>query len=348
MSEKETTSAKPRRRTHKSRVTAKDVAVRAGVGTMTVSRRFRTPDGVSDELKTRIDEAVNALGYVPNRLAGGLASSRSMTVPVIIPSLSNAVFPDIVEAISGVLQAHDLQMLLGHTQYDINEEEALTETFLSWSPDAMIITGVDHTDRTRAMLKAAQIPIVEILDVTDNPIDMVAGFSHFEAGQAMGAYLVEKNYERLVCVMSSAQRDRRSWRRVEGVKAALKTAGKKPLAVLAMDEPSTLRLGAAAMERILAEHPEADSVFFVNDDLAAGALFECSRRGISVPDTIAIAGFNGLDFGHQSMPRLTTVSTPRFKIGVKAAEMVVARLDDEVVDTSNANLGFAVLKRESA
>lgn len=332
----------------KNRVTVKDVAERAAVGTMTVSRALRAPDSVSQKLRARIDQAVTDLGYVPNRLAGGLASSRTRTVPVIIPSLSNAVFPDIVEGISEVLQHHDLQMLLGNTHYSLADEEALVSTFLSWSPDGVIITGLKHTGRTRRMLAGAGIPVVEIVEWGEAPIDMSVGLSHVAAGRAMGDYLIGQGYRRIAFVGPQMDRDVRAAQRLDGLLAALAGAGIAPGPVLSLDQPSTVSVGGDAVSRLLVETPDIDAVFFANDDMAVGGLLECQRRGIDVPGTLAIAGFNGLDFSGEVVPRLTTILTPRREIGRRAADMLVARLAGHPVAETCIDIGFTLLRRESA
>ncbi|MCG8511730.1 MAG: LacI family DNA-binding transcriptional regulator [Rhodospirillales bacterium] len=337
-----------RNQNRKNRVTAKDVAERAGVGTMTVSRALRNPETVSAKLRARIDKAVAELGYVPNRLAGGLASARTRTVPVIIPSLSNAVFPDIVEGISAVLQDEDLQILLGNTHYSLEQEEALVSTFLSWSPDGVIITGLEHTDRTRRMLEAANIPVVEINDLGARPIDMAVGLSQGDAGHEMGKYLLSRGYRRLAYANPQMERDGRGARRGEGFVAALREAGLEPAAFVSLDTPSTIRSGGQAVSRLLADVPDLDAVFFGNDDLAVGALLECNRRGIDVPGKLAIAGFNGLEFSGEMLPRLTTIQTPRTEIGRRAAEMLTARLAGQDVTSASVDVGFTLLARESA
>ncbi len=337
-----------RSRASKNRVTVKEVAERAGVAMMTVSRALRAPETVSEGLRQRIDAAVEELGYVPSRLAGALASTRTRTVPVVIPSLSNLVFPDIVAGIAEVLQEHDLQMLLGHTGYSLSEEEALAEVFMSWSPDGAILTGVEHSRRTRRMLEAAGVPVVEIVELGEDPIDMNVGLSHFEAGAEMARYLMSRGYRRIGFVGALIERDLRVGRRLEGYRAALAEAGLEADPVVFLDEASTLRLGGEAIAALLEEHPRTEAVFFSNDDLAAGAVLECQRRGIEVPRRIAIAGFNGLEFGSEIVPRLTTILTPRYEIGRRAAEMLVRRLAGEAVAETRVDLGFRLLKRESA
>lgn len=337
-----------RSRNRKNRVTVKDVAERAGVGTMTVSRALRAPDSVSARLRARIEAAVADLGYVPNRLAGGLASSRTRTVPVIIPSLSNNVFPDIVEGISGVLQRHDLQILLGNTHYSLADEETLVSIFLSWSPDGVIIAGLEHSERTRRMLAAADIPVVEIVEWGEFPIDMNVGLSHVAAGRAMGEYLIGRGYRRIAFVGPQMERDVRAAKRLEGLQAALAAAGRQEGPVVSLDRPSTVRAGSEALSRLLDEAPDIDAVFFANDDLAMGGLFACQRRGIPVPGALAVAGFNGLEFADEVTPRLTTILTPRYEIGRRAAEMLVARLAGQTVAETRVDVGFTLLRRESA
>ena len=337
-----------RTRNRKNRVTAKDVAERAGVGAMTVSRALRAPASVSEKLRQKIDAAVAELGYVPNRLAGGLASSRTRTVPVLVPSLSNAVFPDIVEGISEVLQDRDLQILLGNTHYSLADEEKLVSVYLSWSPDAFILTGVEHSEQTRRMLTTANIPVVEIVDLADDPIDMSVGLSHVGAGREMGRYLLSQGYRRIAFVGSQMDRDMRSAKRAQGLGVALKEAGIEPGPVVSLAHPSTVRAGGESVSALLAEAPDIDAVFFANDDLAVGALLACQRRGIDVPGTLAIAGFNGLEFSGEVLPRLTTVRTPRFDIGRRAAELIVARLGGEDSQNRRFNMDFKLLKRESA
>ncbi len=198
------------------------------------------------------------------------------------------------------------------------------------------------------MLEAANIPVVEINDIGDDPIDMNVGLSHIDAGREMGAYLLSRGYRHIAFVGPQMQRDLRSAKRMHGLHAALAEAGVEPGPVLSLDKPSTVRAGGEAVSKLLAEAPGIDAVFFANDDMAVGALLECARRGIEVPGKLAVAGFNGLEFAGEVVPRLTTVLTPRLEMGRRAAEMLVVRLEGEVVAEPRVNVGYSLLKRESA
>ena len=198
------------------------------------------------------------------------------------------------------------------------------------------------------MLEAANIPVVEILDLGDAPIDMNVGLSHFGAGREMGEYLIGKGYRRIAFIGPQMDRDVRSAKRMEGLAAALNDAGIDPGPVISLNRPSTVRAGGEAVSELLANTPDVDAVFFANDDLAVGALLECQRRGIEIPGKLAIAGFNGLEFGGEVLPRLTTIYTPRYEIGRRAAEMLVSRLGGEEILDRHMDMGFRILKRESA
>ena len=126
-------------RQQRRRVTMQDVARRAGVGTITVSRALSEPEKVSPELRKRIECAVAELGYVPNRMAGWLSSQRSRVVPIIVPAIHNAVFSDLVEGLNDVLLNEGYQIILGASNYESQREEALITAFLGWMPGSIVV-----------------------------------------------------------------------------------------------------------------------------------------------------------------------------------------------------------------
>src|SRR6056297_1001673 len=154
-------SAKDVRRT----LTLRDVSEASGVSEMTVSRVLRNRGDVSEATRTKVLETAKRLGYVPNKIAGALASQRVNLVAVIIPSMSNMVFPEVMTGISEVLDDTPLQPVVGVTNYLPEKEEEVLFEMLSWRPSGVIIAGLEHSDASRAMLKAAGVPVVEIMDV---------------------------------------------------------------------------------------------------------------------------------------------------------------------------------------
>lgn len=328
------------------RTTIIDVAKAAGVGTMTVSRALNHPEMVSVDLRKRILKAVETLGYIPNRVAGGLASGTAKAISVIVPTLNHPVYVPFLEGLYSLLPQAGYQILLGTNEYQLDAEENLIATLLGWQPDAIVIAGVDHSVRTRNMLTQARVPVVEIMDLTENPIDMNIGFSHEQVGVATANFLADKGYKHIAYAGMLSQLDLRGAKRMKSFVATLK---RRKIAhyIVNNDKPSSIGVGQALMVDLLEKHPEVDAVFFANDDLAAGALFECQRRKIKIPKDIAIIGFNDSEIASQVNPALTTVSTPRFEMGRLAADMLLRRLRGTRVDSARIDIGFRIVERES-
>lgn len=337
----------PRRRRRSGQITITEVAARAGVARITVSRALNRPDTVSGNLRARIERAVDELGYLPNRLAGSLASATTPVVPLIVPSLSNAVFLEVIRGVQTVLEENGYQMLLGNTDYDLDREAALVQTLLGWSPAGAIIAGLRHRERTVRLLRRWGRPVVELMEYGEPSVDLNVGLSHYAAGAAMARHFLDRGYRRPGFVGTRLERDYRAAQRLEGFRGALAEAGADCAFVHVHERPSTIGLGSRALRALCRDHPNADAAFFANDDLAVGALLEAQRAGVGVPDALAIAGFNGLPLGNHVTPRLTTIVSPRYRMGRRAAAMLLARLNGEPLASRSVDIGFRLVVRES-
>ncbi len=328
------------------RVTLDDVARAVGVSTITASRAFRQPGKVSEEVRERIHKAAGELGYVPNRAASTLASARSMNVAVLVPSLGNNVFVDTVSGVEKVLRPKGYQMLLGINHYSSEEEEALVRTYLAFDPDGILLTGLNYRESTRRLLDNAKIPVVHMMELSDRDGVYSVGFSHVAAAMAITEHLIHRGYKRIAFV--AAQLDARTLARHRGYRDRLLTEGLyDSQRELLVPDSSSVALGGVLLERILQQSPDTDAVFFCNDDLAQGALFECLRRDIKVPEQLAVAGFNNLETSACTVPSLTTVATPRYEIGMQAANMLISLIEGRAPPRSSVDLGFELKARQS-
>ena len=332
----------------KTRATLWDVAQQAGVSPVTVSRAIRHPDMVSPALRKRVGEAVSSLHYIPNHLASALASTRTNIVGVIVPSLTNGVFDDFLARVQDVFERSGIQVLVSNSRYSDEEEEKAIEIMLGYHPEAVIVIGVDQSPRVRQMLAGAGIPVVQAMDMTDDPIDLNVGFDHRSAGAAAVRFLHELGHRCIGHLTVST--DPRSARRLEGYLEAMSELGLSTTGLVAMSPNITsVQRGAELFSEILAHDAGVTAVFACNDDLALGVLFECQRRGINVPDELAIIGFNDLDFSGGTVPPLTTVSTERPKIATWAAESIVEiiRGGGKRPTERSVDLGFFIRTRGS-
>nr|WP_284040802.1 LacI family DNA-binding transcriptional regulator [Phaeovulum sp. NW3] len=303
----------------------RDVSEASGVSEMTVSRVLRNRGDVSDATREKVLEAAKALGYVPNKIAGALASQRVNLVAVIIPSLSNLVFPEVLTGISKELEDTGLQPVVGVTNYSLEKEETVLYEMLSWRPSGVIIAGLEHTDAARAMLENAGIPIVEIMDVDGKGIDSVVGISHRRAGLKMAEAIIAAGYRRIGFLGTKMPEDHRARKRLEGFKEGLEAAGLSLADQEFYAGGSALLKGREMTEAILRRSPDLDFLYYSNDMIGAGGLLWCLENGIDVPNQIGLAGFNGVDLLEGLPRRLATMDACRREIGQRAAAIIAGR-----------------------
>jgi LacI family gluconate utilization system Gnt-I transcriptional repressor len=306
-----------------------DVARLAGVSPMTVSRALRQEgaSSVSAVARERVLKVVEELGYVHDPTAHMFSVKRSGFVAALIPSLSNSNFADTTRGITDALAESDLQLLLAYTDYSLEREEALVTAFLRRRPEGVILTGGAHTERTRELLKRADIPIIETWDLPAKPLDQVVGFSNARATEALVHYLAERAYKNISFIGGATQLDVRGAERRLGYSRAMQELGLSTGKVVNIGDPQhSMKQGVKAMAMILDNWPEVDAVICVSDLSAFGALMECKRRGIDVPKQMAIAGFGNFEVGRYSFPAITTVAVNCHQIGFKAGELLLAAL----------------------
>jgi LacI family transcriptional regulator, gluconate utilization system Gnt-I transcriptional repressor len=315
-------------------LTLRDVSIASGVSEMTVSRVLRNRGDVSDATRKRVLEAAKALGYVPNQIAGALASNQVNLVAVIIPSLSNMVFPEVLTGISEVLDDTPLQPVVGVTNYDPEREEKVLFEMLSWRPSGIIIAGLEHSDASRAMLEAAGIPVVEIMDTDGRPIDSMVGISHRRAGREMANAIWKAGYRSIGFLGTKMPLDHRARKRFEGFTEALAKHGLEIRDQEFYSGGSSLLKGREMTEAILTRTPELDFLYYSNDMIGAGGLLYCLDRGIDVPGRVGLAGFNGVDLLDGLPRQLATMDAGRLEIGRAAARIIADRMTDDASEES--------------
>ena len=289
---------------------------------MTVSRVLRSRGDVSAATREKVLEAARRLGYVPNKIAGALASQRVNLVGVVIPSMSNMVFPEVMTGISETLEGTGLQPVVGVTNYHPDREESVIYEMLSWRPSGMIVAGLEHTPAARAMLAQAGIPIVEIMDIDGDPVDHAVGISHFRAGREMAEAIIASGYRRIAFLGTQMPNDFRAKKRLQGFEDALSKAGLTLVDREFYSGGSALLKGREMTEAVISRSPDADFLYFSNDMIGAGGLLYCLDHGLDVPGRIGLAGFNGVELLDGLPRKLATMDACRLEIGRRAAEIV--------------------------
>lgn len=342
MADKEITK---RSRRGSGAITLRDVAKLAGVAPITASRALNTPDQVSEDVLKKVQEAVDRTGYVPNRMAGGLASSKSRLIAAVVPSTVFSVFNETIEALNGALFEAGYQLMLGQTGYSAEREELLLESVISRRPDGIFITGIMPPGRARTRLMASGIPIVETWDLTPTPIDMLIGFSHGDIGQAVANFLLSKGKKKFAIVTAN---DERASRRNKAFADTLRAHSMPDVYVHNVGEQRSLKSGREALQHILQASADVDAIFCSSDLLALGVLTEARAQNIAIPERLAIMGFGNVPFMEDMMPSLTTVKINGAQIGRLAAQLLVDRAQGKAIDQPILNVGFSIVERESA
>ncbi len=330
----------------KRRPNLQDVANIVGVTKMSISRYLRDPTTVSPPMRKEIAIAVEKLGYIPNRAPKLLSSAKSHAIGILVPSLTNHVFSKVIRGIEKVTDAAGYQTMLAHYGYNPIKEEERISFLLSYHIDALILSESQHTDRTLKMIKTAGIPVIEMMDITSKAITQAVGIDNIEASYHMVSTMINKGYKNIVYL--GARLDTRTQLKLQGYEKAMRKHN-LPVRSMLTEASSSFTLGSQLLQQTLKKYPETDGIFCTNDDLAIGAVFECQRRNIKIPQQMAIAGFHGHDVGLSMVPKLATVITPREKIGQVTAEQLIARINGQTIKEQDRiiDLGFEISAGDS-
>ena len=329
---------------HPGSVTLTDIAKLAGVAPTTVSRVLNHPEQVAPKTLEKVTQAIERTGYVPNLLAGALATKRSLMIAAIIPSISNQVYAETIKYFTAGLRDSGYQVLLGETNYDDAQEEDLVRTFLSRKPDGIFLIGTQHTVACRRMLMTANIPVVETWDLTPTPLDLLVGFSHIHIGRAIADYLVKKGFSRFAGLWSA---DDRAQLRKKAFIEAMEQHGITDLICADITTPSALKKGREGFQLLLERGFTRGAVACSSDVMAQGVIVEARQQGFRIPEDIAVIGFADQEASAYTAPTLSTVNFDRQAIGQKAADILLAKINGETIKNRIIDVGFRIIERES-
>ncbi len=344
-------SGKEKKRISKARpsrvkgdVTLDIVAKVAGVSAITVSRAINKPEKLAPETRERVEQAIAKTGYVPNLLAGGLASRSSKLIAAIIPSIANLVYAETISLFSNRFREAGYQVILGDSGYPEVLEEELVRAILTRRPDGILLTGVDHSPVCRNLLLSARIPVVETWDLTPSPLDIVVGFDHVRIGREVAKFIIEKGYRSAGFVSAD---DARALTRQRSTQETLIKHGVTNIVTASVPVPSSMELGRLGTRQLLDKGFTGGAIFCSSDTLAQGVLAELQSRDIGVPEKIGIIGFGDQVFAAFTHPPLTTVRIDRKRIGREAVDALLARIAEQPIKNNIIDVGFEIISRQT-
>ena len=322
-----------------------EVAERAGVAPITVSRVLRHPQKVNRETRERILEVIEATGYASNPHARALRSGRSNVVVAFVSNILSQQFGLAVRSFAATLEPEGFEVLVGQTSYSYAKEVAMIQSLRGIRPAAVMFTGVIELEENRAALLELGIPVIETWAFPRDPIDMLVGLPNADAGAMAARRLAEGGHRRVAFIGRSSGRG--ALRR-DGFRAAAVQLGLEIVHEIGVGEITGLVDGRAAFTALLDRGGRVDAVFCANDLLATGALIEARARGLSVPRDLAVLGFGDNDVADQITPGLTTISFDAAAVGRIAAELLLARLSGTQLAEQRLAVELFLVERGSA
>jgi LacI family transcriptional regulator len=313
-------------------VTIKDVARRSGVSPMTVSRVINQSQRVSPVTRSRVEQAISDLGYVPSRLARGLSRQKTGTIALIVPDVANPFFTLIVRGAEDVARRAGYRVLLCDTRFDLTLEAEVIEEMIAHRVEGIVIAPV--SDASRGQLKRLArfgVPFV-LIDRTIPGMDCDVVLGDSTAGaRRLVEHLIALGHRRIGMIVEdenvSTARERRA-----GYAEALEGAGIPLDPALVGRATADPHGGVVGMQTLLrlAERPTA--VFTVNNLVALGAIEAVRAAGLEVPDDIALVCYDDIEFASRLYPFLTVMLQPAETFGSLGTQLLFERIDGRRLD----------------
>ncbi|WP_206996971.1 LacI family DNA-binding transcriptional regulator [Trinickia mobilis] len=312
-----------------NKVSLADVARRAGVSPATVSRVLNGTAGVRPEILSRVRQACNELGYMPNGAARALSTRRSKTIGAIVPSIENEGFAKAIAALQRHLNDAGYSLLLASSDYDSLRELHEARLLLSRGVDGMVLVGASHDAALVQLLEQQGVPVVETWTISkDQPS---VGFDNTEAAYSVAQYLVNLGHRNVGVIAGSPEHNDRAAERASGIRECLAAHGLSVHSEIHVERPYLISEGKSAIQAMMSGPSSPTAVICGNDQIAFGAMIGAKTMGLAVPQDVSITGFNDFDWAAYLTPSLTTVRVPAQDIGAAAAKYILKCLSGAVL-----------------
>ena len=327
---------KTRRPTRSRQAGILDVAAKADVSPATVSRYFNHPDLVRYDTRNRIASAVEALGYVRNRAASSLNRGRTGAVGLIVPTVDNAIFAELIQAFGDTLNAAGRALLLSTHGYDLSAETFLTRAFLEHQVDGVVLVGARHDEATYDLLAQHDIPVLTVWNWQRTARVPCIGISNRELGRLAARHLVELGHTDIACLFPDASGNDRAGDRRKGALSALASSGHAVPPDRQLSCPYDIVVAKDLVRGILSSDKSPTAILAGNDIIAQAAIHAAHSISRSVPKHVSVIGVGDFRGSAAIEPGLTTIRIPARTIGNSAAGAIIDLIngDREPADIS--------------
>ncbi|MBT2217553.1 LacI family transcriptional regulator [Virgibacillus dakarensis] len=322
-------------------VTIRDVARFAGVSIATVSRVINNKGYVNSDTRIRVVQAINQLKYRPNDVARSLFKGKSKMIALFVPDIMNPFFPELARAVEDVCNVHHYTFVLCNTDNSIEKELTYLNALQQKSVDGIIIVS---STLKKVHIEEVTVPIIAL--------DRTFGveLSTVKVNNREGAREATEYLKLLGCQCIA---------HISGPKNASNTEERKQgyLDVVKNDDwfscnyivsgNYNLQVAKGVITKLLERHPEIDGLFVANDVMGVGAIKAAEELGINVPNNLSIIGFDGISLGETTSPTLTTIAQPIYKMGSRAAEMLIELIINNDSQKKTEEFSVQLVERQS-
>jgi len=324
----------------------KDVARKAGVSISTVSRVINESKIVKPETHERVMKAIDELGYKPNAIARSLKIKNTKTIGILIPDISNQFYPEVVRGIEDIANMYEYNIFLCNTDQDKEKEIQYFDVMAEKQVDGIVFIGNSVSSELHHKFKVYGIPIM-LIGTNCEDIPSVT-IDHVGASKAMVKYLLKKGHDRIGLITGKKTDPITHDARIQGYRLALEEKGLPFQEELILEGGHRFKSGYEGGKQFLEMENPPSAIFVANDEMAIGAMRAALEQGISIPDEMAIVGFDNIDMAGKVYPALTTVAQPMYEMGAIGMRVLTKILNEESLDTHNVVLDFSLLERESS
>ncbi len=325
-----------------------DVANHAGVSPATVSRSFNHPDKVLLSTRKRIERAIAQTGYIRNRAAQAIQGKRSGTVGLIVPTLDNAIFSNLIQAFSEEMRLHGFTMLVTTHGYDLKDEYLLLRSLLEHRVEGVALIGHDHSDETYTLLERRNVPVVSMWNYKEDSKISCVGGENDQAGRAIAKHIVDLGHTEIAIAFPSVKENDRARDRKHGVLAYLAEAGLTVPVHRQIETVYSIANARNSAAELFEMQPRPTAVIAGNDVIAQGVIYAAQAKGLDVPNDVSVTGIGDFSGSASAFPSVTTVRMRPNKVGKIAASLLLERINGEdETDPSRIKVAVEVKSRES-
>jgi LacI family transcriptional regulator len=308
-------------------VTIKDVARKAGVSHSTVSRALNGKALIPEETAAAIRDLANEMGYLPSAAARGLRTNRSHVLGVIVSSIADPFFSEILQGIDDAAQHSGYSLFIAASQRDLDHERAIVRTMREHRVDGVIICSTPFSAEQSQQLRAYEIPIVVINNQSTEDYRFSIHHDDLDGSQQIMRHLIGLGHRR-IAYLGYANSGRTNLKRRTGYISEMEKAGLTIcdgcIHELQANDPQD---GQAAVAHFLSLDPRPTAIFCYNDMLAIGTLSGLQQAGLRIPTDCSVVGFDNIRFSAFTCPPLTTFDQPKRSIGAQAAQLILQLLE---------------------